>query len=76
MLHEVCCYVSNGTRYYGIFESRLGTKHSSGCVRVPYWENQEGYNMLWLYQNLRQGAPYKIIIWDDRNRNDSPGVWR
>lgn len=77
MLHEVPCVIGeSGDKYYGIYESRLGSKHSSGCVRVDYRENEEGYNMAWLYNNLKRSHPYKIIIWDDRNRFDQPSTWR
>lgn len=77
MLHEVTHMIqADGGKYYGLYEARLGQKHSSGCVRVPYRANAEGYNMAWLWNNLRNGAPYKIIIWDDRNRLDMPTSWR
>ncbi len=77
MLHEVTHTIdAGGGKYYGIYEARLGQKHSSGCVRVPYKPNAEGYNMAWLWKNLKNGTPYKIIIWDDLGRLDTPTTWR
>lgn len=77
LIHEVPHTVgADGTKYYGVFERYLGSKHSAGCVRVPYRKNEEGFNQAWLWKNLKSEGRYKVIIWDDRNRNDTPTTWR
>lgn len=77
LIHEVPCLISEeGVRYYGAFERGLGTKQSAGCIRVSHVPNEEGYNMEWLYNNLKREGRYKVIIWDDLNRYDTPATWR
>ncbi|MDR0897111.1 MAG: L,D-transpeptidase family protein [Oscillospiraceae bacterium] len=76
LLHEVP-YKENadGTKNYASFEAYLGSKQSHGCIRIQRLKNDEGYNQRWLWNNLERGAPYKVIIWDDRGRVDDPTTW-
>ncbi len=76
LIHEVP-YKTNrdGTKNYSSFEGYLGTKQSHGCIRVQRLKNAEGYNHRWLWDNLIKG-PYKVIIWDDLNRVDTPTTWQ
>ena len=76
LLHEVPHKVNaDGTKNYSSFEGYLGTKQSHGCVRIQRLRNEDGYNHAWLWNNLRRGQPYKVIIWDDVNRTDTPTTW-
>lgn len=49
-------------------ENALGTKASHGCIRVQRVENEDGYNHLWLWNNLKGQKNVKIIVWDDDGR--------
>ncbi|MBR1708782.1 MAG: peptidoglycan-binding protein [Clostridia bacterium] len=49
-------------------EAALGTKASHGCIRVQRLENADGYNHLWLWNNLKGQKNVKIIVWDDDGR--------
>ncbi len=65
---------ADGSRDYSSFEGYLGTKQSHGCIRVQRLKNDDGYNMRWIWDNFKRGKPYKVIIWDDLNRVDSPST--
>ncbi|GHU83228.1 hypothetical protein FACS1894196_2750 [Clostridia bacterium] len=76
LIHEVPHKQNgDGTRNYSAFEGYLGTKQSHGCVRVQRLKNADGYNHRWIWQNFKSAKPYKVIIWDDINRVDTPAVW-
>ena len=47
---------------------KLGHKASHGCIRVQRLENADGYNHLWLWNNLKGQKNVKIIVWDDDGR--------
>ncbi len=47
-------------------ESALGTRASHGCIRVQRIANEDGYNHLWLWNNLSKNV--KLIVWDDDGR--------
>lgn len=49
-------------------ESALGTKASHGCIRVQRKANEDGYNHLWIWENLRRIYGIKLIVWDDDGR--------
>ena len=71
LLHEVPCLIRTNDageeyRVYEYFENVLGEKASHGCIRVQREESLEGYNMQWLWNNLKLGT--KVIIWDDVGR--------
>lgn len=67
LLHLVP-YLANadGTRNYAPFERYLGSRASHGCIRVQLKANNDGYNMQWLWDNLKLNT--KIIVWDDTDR--------
>ncbi len=81
LIHEVPHVVNGeGRRNYVPFERLLGQKASAGCVRVPRQKNPDGYNMKWLWENLLvtpqlEQPRYKVLVWDDRNRGDTPEIW-
>jgi len=76
LLHEVPHKVNaDKSRNYSSFEGWLGTKQSHGCVRIQRLKNEDGYNCAWLWNNIKKNKPYKVIIWDDLNRYDSPSTW-
>lgn len=77
LLHEVPHKVNaDGSRNYSSFEGYLGTKQSHGCVRIQRLPSAKmGYNQKWIWETLAKGKPYKVIIWDDLNRYDTPTTW-
>ncbi len=64
LIHQVP-YVerSDGSKFFGNTEPKLGTKASHGCVRVQKEKNSEGVNMAWLWNNLELNT--KVLIWED-----------
>ncbi len=77
LFHEVPHKLNaDGSHNYSSFEGYLGQKKSHGCIRVQRLKTPEGYNQQWLWDNFKRGAPYKVIIWDDKNRMDSPSTWQ
>ena len=77
LLHEVPHKINaDGTKNYASFEGYLGQKKSHGCIRNERRKTPEGYNQAWIWENFERGEPYKVIIWDDLNRVDTPTVWR
>ena len=79
LMHQVPSIVSaDGRHDYSTCESALGSRASHGCIRVQRKENEEGYNHLWLWNNLRSLYGVKLIVWDDDGRtlpvtaDDSP----
>ncbi len=74
LIHQVPSLVVDGVRKFAAYEKDLGKKASGNCVRVPRALNPDGYNMLWLWQNLLEGVHYKVLIWNDIERVDTPRV--
>ncbi len=68
LIHEVLHDVAadGKTKLYDAYEPELGKKASHGCVRVQRRKNEQGMNMLWLWDNLKDHA--KVFIWDDKGR--------
>ena len=82
LIHEVPHYIrEDGSNDYGLFERDLGQKSSGNCVRVPRKPNEQGYTQEWLFDTLKSKdssgrlVRYKVIVWDDINRVDTPKVW-
>ncbi|MBR6787499.1 MAG: L,D-transpeptidase family protein [Clostridia bacterium] len=68
ILHEVP-YILNekyDIRDYSYTEKYLGEKASHGCVRVQRKKNDDGINMLWIWNNVPLKT--KVLIWDDDSR--------
>ncbi|MBR5225758.1 MAG: L,D-transpeptidase family protein [Clostridia bacterium] len=68
LIHEVLHDVAadGKTKLYDAYEPELGKKASHGCVRVQRRKNEQGMNMLWLWDNLKDHT--KVFIWDDKGR--------
>ena len=71
-LHEVPCVVPVGGKRkdadYKLYEPKLGTRASHGCIRVQRGLNADGYNMNTLFSLLknREDQRYpKMVIWED-----------
>ena len=71
-LHEVPCVVPAGGKRkdanYKLYEPKLGTRASHGCIRVQRGLNADGYNMSTLFSLLknREDQRYpKMVIWED-----------
>jgi len=68
LLHEVP-YIFNEKyeiKDYSYTEKYLGEKASHGCVRVQRKKNDDGINMLWIWNNVPLRT--KVLIWDDDSR--------
>lgn len=77
LLHEVPHEVlADKTKKYTQYENELGTMASHGCVRIQRKETPEGYNHRWLWDNLERGAPYKVLVWSEYDRTDTPMTWQ
>lgn len=77
LVHEVPHKLNaDGSKNYSSFEGYLGTKQSHGCIRVQRKKTPEGYNQQWIWDTFKRGKPYKVIIWDDVNRYDTPTTWQ
>ena len=69
LLHMVpSVFTEDGKEDFSRCESALGTKASHGCIRVQRKPNKDGYNHLWIWENLRRIYGIKIIVWDDDGR--------
>ena len=68
LIHEVLHDVARDgkTKLYDAYEPELGKKASHGCVRVQRRKNEQGMNMQWLWDNLKDHT--KVFIWDDKGR--------
>lgn len=77
LIHEVPHLLNaDGTKNYASFEAYLGIRKSHGCIRVQRKKTPEGYNQQWIWENFEHFAPYKVIIWDDAARVDTPVTWQ
>lgn len=71
LIHQVPYVLrSDGSKYFGNTEPKLGTKASHGCVRVQKEKNSEGVNMAWLWSNLELNT--KVLIWEDYQGRQLP----
>lgn len=76
LLHEVPHKErADGSSDYSAYEPLLGQKASHGCIRIQREKTEDGYNNRWIWENFKRGGNYKVLIWDDRNRVDTPSVW-
>lgn len=67
LIHYVPAFVNkDGSFNYSPFTPKLGSKASHGCVRVQEAKDSNGYNMEWLWNNLKRNS--KVLIWDDTGR--------
>ena len=64
LLHEVP-HTKNGdgSKNYKYNEPKLGTRASHGCIRVQRLKNQDGINMKWIWDNIKNGT--KLVVWED-----------
>ena len=64
MMHQVPYTLArDGTKYFGTFEPRLGTKASHGCIRVQRRKTPDGYNIEWIWKHKKNNQ--KFLIWED-----------
>ena len=77
LIHEVPHEpLADGSKRYGKYEVDLGQKASHGCIRVQRQMTPEGYNHQWIWDTFKHAAPYKVLVWGDENRVDSPATWQ
>ena len=71
LLHEVPHTVNaDGSKNYKNCETKLGIRASHGCIRVQRGPNGDGYNMRWIYENVKLGT--KLAIWEDYQGRQMP----
>jgi|LSQX01.1.fsa_nt_gb hypothetical protein len=65
LIHEVPYILNEATNYkdYSSQEGLLGSKASHGCVRVQRKTNDDGFNMAWVWNNIKVNT--KVLVWDD-----------
>lgn len=65
LIHEVPYILNESTGYwdYSSQEAQLGKKASHGCIRVQRVNNDDGVNMTWLWDNIKNDT--KVLVWDD-----------
>ena len=67
LFHQVpYTILADGTQRFSTFESRLGSKASLGCIRVARYPNEDGFDIHWMWDNLKKNT--KVVIWDDDGR--------
>jgi len=68
LLHLVPALINkrDGSYNFAPFEPLLGNRASHGCIRVQRVLSPEGFNMKWLWDNLKRNT--KMIVWDDSDR--------
>lgn len=67
---------ADGSSDFSLYEPLLGSEASHGCVRVQRAMTPEGYNHKWIWDNFERGAPYKVLVWDEFHRADTPVTWQ
>ena len=63
LIHEMGHQLIGGKKAFTGQTPQLGTKASSGCVRVDPIPGDHGMNARWLWQNLPRGT--KVLVLDD-----------
>ena len=64
MVHQVpYTLAKDGSKYFGTFEPRLGTKASHGCIRVQRRKTPLGTSMQWIWDRKKNNT--KFLIWED-----------
>ena len=65
LLHEVPHIPREEGAYYGRTEPKLGQRASHGCIRVQRKRTENGVNMRWIWDNLRDKMKTRMVIWED-----------
>ncbi len=68
LMHEVPCIINETTGYkdYSSTIPKLGSRASHGCIRIQKAENEQGQNIKWIWDNIKNGT--KVLIWEDSGR--------
>ncbi len=65
LIHEVPHFKRESGAYYGRTEPKLGQRASHGCIRVQRKRTENGVNMRWIWNNMRDKMGTRLIIWED-----------
>ena len=65
LLHEVPHIPRESGAYYGRTEPLLGQRASHGCLRVQRKRTENGVNMRWIWNNMKNKMKTRLIIWED-----------
>ena len=65
LLHEIPHLERESGDYYGSTETKLGQRASHGCLRVQRKRTEQGVNMRWIWNNLRDKMSTRLVIWED-----------
>ncbi len=65
LIHEIPHLERESGDYYGSTEPKLGQRASHGCIRVQRKRTEQGVNMRWLWNNLRDKMNTRLVIWED-----------
>ncbi len=72
LIHQVPYSKSGDKISWWLYEDKLGSRASHGCVRVQRKRTPEGVNMQWIVDHYH--ANTKIVIWEDWKGREKPKV--
>ena len=65
LLHEIPHIKYENGSDYSRTEKLLGSRASHGCIRVQRKRTEQGLNMRWIWNNLRDKMKTRMVIWED-----------
>ena len=65
LIHEVPHLERESGDYYGRTEPLLGQRASHGCIRVQRKRTEQGVNMRWIWNNMKDKMKTRLVIWED-----------
>ena len=65
LLHEIPHIPRDSGAYYGRTEPLLGQRASHGCIRVQRKRTEQGINMRWIWNNMKDKMKTRMVIWED-----------
>ena len=65
LIHEVPHREKESGDDYSTTEPKLGQRASHGCIRVQRKRTENGINMRWIWNNMKDKMSTRLIIWED-----------
>lgn len=65
LIHEIPHIPQESGAYYGRTEPKLGQRASHGCIRVQRKRTENGVNMRWIWNNMKDKMKTRLVIWED-----------
>ena len=65
LIHEVPHREKESGDDYSSTEPKLGQRASHGCIRVQRKRTENGINMRWIWNNMKDKMSTRLIIWED-----------